>query len=421
MKTASFLIIFLFINLSLFTNTVITEPLARLDDSIFLNGLTYHFPVPIPGWHRDINRHLRDYRVDEIYTYNWSGANWLYYYKQRYFYDQNGLVEEIRIYVWMMGNWAQNTRYLMTYSAGNVVELLIQVWSSGQWYNYYRMLLDYDNDGNQTEEIDQFWNQDRWENSNRYELIYEDSILLEQLAQYWAGDSWMDEYNYLYFYNEDGWVSEIIQYQWLGEDWLEYYQSQHTYDLSGNLTEVLGMYYYNGSWLNDELVTNTYDEYNNRLSSLSQYWYFNSWFDLDLTSNSYDENDLLIESIFQLWEAEGWLNELREVYFYEEVESENTVLDGISNLIMNNYPNPFNPETAISFSLPMSGEAYLTIYSLKGEIVKSYSSFPSVPGIRTTVIWDGRDTAGREVSSGLYMYSLTSGEFRMVRKMLLIR
>ena len=87
-----------------------------------------------------------------------------------------------------------------------------------------------------------------------------------------------------------------------------------------------------------------------------------------------------------------------------------------------NFPNPFNPSTTISYSVP-EGEAPLVslkIYDLSGRVVRTL-----VNGIREagaySVVWDGTDSFGRSVSSGVYFYRLKAGSFMQTRKMVLLK
>jgi 5'-nucleotidase/UDP-sugar diphosphatase len=85
-----------------------------------------------------------------------------------------------------------------------------------------------------------------------------------------------------------------------------------------------------------------------------------------------------------------------------------------------NYPNPFNPETQISFSLPEDGEVRLTIYNVLGQRVKVLLDEYQRAGTQT-VVWDGRNEKGEEVSSGIYFYKLQVGEFVQTKKMSLMK
>lgn len=89
-----------------------------------------------------------------------------------------------------------------------------------------------------------------------------------------------------------------------------------------------------------------------------------------------------------------------------------------------NYPNPFNPSTTIPFRIPArpgvhAASVHLDIFNALGQRIRSLVDGPRSPGYYR-VHWDGRDTAGRDIGSGLYFYRLASGQFTDTGKMLLV-
>jgi hypothetical protein len=85
-----------------------------------------------------------------------------------------------------------------------------------------------------------------------------------------------------------------------------------------------------------------------------------------------------------------------------------------------NYPNPFNPATRIDFDLPGAGMVSLRIYNVRGEAVRTLLDRRMTAG-RKSLTWDGTDTAGSDVASGVYFYRIRAGEFIRTRKMVLLR
>lgn len=84
-----------------------------------------------------------------------------------------------------------------------------------------------------------------------------------------------------------------------------------------------------------------------------------------------------------------------------------------------NYPNPFNPETIISYALPKSATVRLTIYNVFGRTIRTLVDGSVKPG-EHSIVWDGRDNQGQRVASGVYFYKLEAGEFRAMKKMILM-
>ena len=84
------------------------------------------------------------------------------------------------------------------------------------------------------------------------------------------------------------------------------------------------------------------------------------------------------------------------------------------------FPNPFNPSTAITFSLPSPGRATLAVYSITGQKIRELVSERLAAGTHM-VVWDGRDAGGQAVASGVYISRLEAQGLLGIHKMLLIR
>ena len=85
-----------------------------------------------------------------------------------------------------------------------------------------------------------------------------------------------------------------------------------------------------------------------------------------------------------------------------------------------NHPNPFNPSTTISYSLPTSQHVSLVVYNILGQAVTTLVDGMKEAG-EHSAIWDGRNDHGSPVSSGMYFYRLTTVESSIVRKMILLK
>ena len=85
-----------------------------------------------------------------------------------------------------------------------------------------------------------------------------------------------------------------------------------------------------------------------------------------------------------------------------------------------NYPNPFNSGTMIDFSVAELGEVELSVFNLVGQQVRNLVSGVYGPG-QFRVDWDGRDSTGQEVASGVYTYRLNTGAVVKARRMTLLR
>ena len=91
--------------------------------------------------------------------------------------------------------------------------------------------------------------------------------------------------------------------------------------------------------------------------------------------------------------------------------------------LLPNYPNPFNPETWMPYRLAAPGEVTLTIRAVDGGMVRSLALGHQPAGVyqakSRAAYWDGRNSGGETVASGVYFYTLSAGDFSATRKMLI--
>jgi hypothetical protein len=88
--------------------------------------------------------------------------------------------------------------------------------------------------------------------------------------------------------------------------------------------------------------------------------------------------------------------------------------------LLQNFPNPFNPETTIGYNLAESADVTLHIYNVVGQVVRTLVAEPQSAG-RYQVRWNGMDDRGVPVSSGIYFYQVSAGKFQDVRKLMLLK
>lgn len=153
--------------------------------------------------------------------------------------------------------------------------------------------------------------------------------------------------------------------------------------------------------------------------------------------NIYQNNDLFEELYidplpYLITGLPGGVYEYYVTAVYEEGESipsnaDVIELTGIENYeiisptsLHNNYPNPFNPETIISYSLGSEEHVLIEIYNIQGQKVKTLLDETQNPG-HHNITWDGRDDKNRPVASGIYFTRFQTGGYTESRKMLLLK
>jgi hypothetical protein len=131
----------------------------------------------------------------------------------------------------------------------------------------------------------------------------------------------------------------------------------------------------------------------------------------DTTNGEWDSNFwMLVENSF------SWLG----------FEPSATAIDGDNSITVErysleqNYPNPFNPSTDITFKLGKAVDVDLAVYSLTGQKVRTLVKGYQKAG-EHAVTWNGMNDVGQKVASGVYFYSIEAGDFKSIKKMVLIK
>ena len=93
--------------------------------------------------------------------------------------------------------------------------------------------------------------------------------------------------------------------------------------------------------------------------------------------------------------------------------------------LLQNFPNPFNPETWIPYRLAADAPVMLRIHNVRGQLIRELDLGRNEAGSylsrQTAAYWDGRDHVGETVSSGIYFYTLHAGPFEATRRMLILK
>jgi hypothetical protein len=108
--------------------------------------------------------------------------------------------------------------------------------------------------------------------------------------------------------------------------------------------------------------------------------------------------------------------------FFDIVSSVKPVNEGIVNKFSlgQNYPNPFNPTTTFEYSVPVTGNVEITIYNVLGQKIATLINDVHEAG-QHKITWNGRDSFGRPVATGVYFYQMNAGSFEQVKKMMLMK
>ena len=132
-------------------------------------------------------------------------------------------------------------------------------------------------------------------------------------------------------------------------------------------------------------------------------------------------------------QIQSWINQARQAddgsqAFRRGIDVLEALLRSVlpeTTALLPNYPNPFNPETWISYQLASESDVKITIYDTRGLLVRAlalgHQSAGYYTGRSRAVYWDGRNNLGESVASGVYFYRLQTDKTSLMRKMVILK
>jgi hypothetical protein len=366
-----------------------------------------------------------------LYTYDQNGDKLTYLFKdlvgnslanvrmETWTYDSAGSLTSDLVQNWT-GSWTNSS--LWTYfknARGYDTLALFEGWIDNTWKNWAQVYYSYDSSGHILTERQQSWNGGPWHDYVQYTNSYDgQGRLTGGLSQVWNGASWVNSTCDSAAYDNHGNVTAHVYRKWADTVWFLNQAEFFTYDQNGNQIAHL-LQATNGTGLeNCEIDSSSYDTKGHLLTYLSKGWSDSAWLNLTLDLRSYDGAGKITSDLLQEWADTGWVNSYRSLFSYPQAQvtavgDSRTAVRQYS--LRSNYPNPFNPSTAISYSLEKAGDVKLKIYDVLGREVATLVNGKNEAGDHT-VIWNARS-----VPSGVYFYKITAESYIQTKKMILMK
>ncbi len=239
------------------------------------------------------------------------------------------------------------------------------------------------------------------------------SVELEQLSwSYISNPQFTDPVGFRVYFNDTGEFDEDSPYVWV-----PYEEGEENYSTSEILPPILG-YESLFHWkvvptINEpERRGEYYSPARNRTGKQS--------------SAIKDGRIIFAPTVWTVWYPVPTLGDAEGVPVWRfTTESEYTSVEDETEILLitqlgGNFPNPFNPETTISFFLAEASEVTLEIFNIRGQrVVKLVDEYKEA-GIHR-VIWNSRDSSGRTVGSGVYLYRMKTRDYLETNRMILIK
>ena len=359
-------------------------------------------------------------------TWDTIGNVWRVATKDTLTYDSNGNEREDLGRTWSNGEWVNQSKETFAYDAnGNETGNLGQMWSDGAWVNLWKNTFMYNADGQKTGDVYQMWNDSVWVNQSKETFTY-DAYGKETgyVYQDWNDSIWVNGFKDTIEYDANGRMMEAVFRGWNDSMWVIIQKDTIAYGANGKEAGFVYQMWSDSVWVNQSKETFTYDANGNETGSLAQTWSGSAWVNEWEYTDAYDENGNRKVALFQMWNGNAWVNQSKETFTWQilvtDVNEKANALGGFALSV--NYPNPSNPQTKISFSVPKESYIILKVYDLLGREIATLAQGKKEVG-EYSVLWNAATEP-----SGIYFYRLeatNTGDpkknFTQVKKMLLLK
>ena len=353
-------------------------------------------------------------------------------------YDSNGDKLTDLSQRWQNGQWTNYSFDTCSYDeSGNKLTDLYEQWQNGQWMKYSFDTCTYDASGDKLTDLCEQWQGGMLATKSCDTLTYDaNGHELTDMCEEWqygVTTKSRDTFTYDASGNE---LTDLFE-EWNFNNWEIYYRITWTYAANGNLFTLLCEHWEN-RWINYWLQTFIYDASGHQVEDSTDNWSSskNQWDIADCALYTYDASGNMITFSFGGWAGSTWepysISEevpngpQNEVYLASYIKitykSVNATSISISNpnipkgfSLSQNYPDPFNPTTTISFTIPTRSSVSLKIFDILGREVATIVS-QELPAGTYSRQWNAA-----KMSSGIYFYRLQAGSFTQTKRLVLLK
>ena len=333
--------------------------------------------------------------------------------RTNYFYDTEGNNIQVEKENWIVNQWFKTSKTVSVFDTdGNEISQIIKLWGGADWENNYRNNILYDSEGNFVEYLIESWSKSKsaWELRNKITVQTDSSG--NRIELYEVIDGGFLFYNeYKYTVTNNSYNEEIYRLQEVltNNIWVKTSADSTSYNSDGKISNILSKIWNGTDW-----ILSARDSYNysgsEMLSFTSESWDGTKWIPGNSSLTFRDDAD----------NSSTMSGSVINLYFktITDVHQENELFNGYQ--LSQNYPNPFNPATTIKYSISSkvkseTAKVNLVIYDSIGQEVK-------------TLVNENQNLGTYEVTfdasslpSGIYYYSLLTGNFSVTKKMILLK
>ncbi len=310
----------------------------------------------------------------------------------------------------IIGNSKENfelTEY--TYNSDNkLINRVVKSWSINQQWNYsLQEFFNYNNNGLlETYTVQSRYN-NNWVNIFKENYLYNSfNKIAEKKNEIAVADTWLNDSRETFTYNTSGSLTNYQQEIWQINAWVNLTKLEYLYNSNGKIIIARKETYVNNAWQLDTKIYYSYNEENNFTSGNCMVFENDTWVPgtgVYITTFNQGEDTLYYYG----------KNINIDLIKITETEDTDNIVNNFS--LSQNFPNPFNPSTNISFTIPNSGFVTLKVYDILGKEIATLINEELNAGNYTKTF------NATNLSSGVYFYKLQTSKFSETKKMILMR
>jgi len=333
--------------------------------------------------------------------------------------------------------WIDLDKHTNIYNSdGNLESVLWESFNTSLnvWVKDAKDVYNYDSLGNRIFHLHQYFNGHDFVNLFKTDNYFEGTNLISSVNQHWVDSVWVKSSKMINIINSDNLKDTTLFQDWKNNQWVNYQMNIYEYDEKFNIISNLAKRWQEDNLLNFGMGTFEYDINNNCVLENWEIAINNNWENWFRIFYEYDNSNNLIHLFGEEWENGHWVpeNELllvtnpdgilygylaKEIFlFYSNptiVRSENNLTNGFN--LFQNFPNPFNPTTTISYSIKEKGFVQLKVHDVLGKEILTLINEEKPQG-KYSVKFNGNN-----LPSGVYFYTLRVNNYVQSRKMVLLR
>jgi len=328
--------------------------------------------------------------------------------------------------------WIPKTKIEYEYYGGMPMGSEHFVWADGQWVDKQLYEHIYDANGKLIKSRWSAKSDNVWIAESQVTFFYDDEVETYREHQKYENSEWVNTIREDLTFDENGKETERVVSVWDGSEYNVSSRTRNTYYETGNLHEEFVDIFVSEIWEQFQMIKRSYTEDNQQATyDVANFDYTTqSWKPENRNGSTFDEWGRKFETLWETYQesaspaslgktsgTEGtWIPTWKDVYSYEVATGIDNETEIVSEFhLANNYPNPFNPTTNISFILPSASVVELTIHSVTGEAVTTLVNEQLAAGTYTRVF------DASTLTSGMYFYKLQTEGFVEIKKMMLLK